>query len=475
DPAETGSFLSVLLDNGVTKARNYGRYLGTRYRNTDNIVWMSGNDFQTYRNPGDDAVVQAVARGIRDVDDRHIHTVELDYQVSGSLDDPGWAPLIELNASYTYFPTYAQVLADYNRPNAIPTFLVEANYEYEHNAADPGTPEILRRQAYWALLSGAAGQLYGNFWTWPFRNGWPSNLDTPGSVQMGFVRFLFEPRRWVDLVPDPSHTTVPAGFGTFADRGALGANDYCTAARTPDGGLMMAYLPTSRTITVGMSRLATAATASWYDPTNGTFAPIAGSPFPNTGSRDFTPPGNHDDGTSDWVLVLEANAAPDTTSPSVPTGLTAPTVSSSSALLQWSASTDNVAVGGYRVYRDGALVLTTPSTSISDGGLLPGTTYSYRVAAFDFANNTSSQSSPLTVTTPGPGPTLIQGSYAVPQTPQSVISAAYNEVQTAGHTNILAIGWNDVTASISSVVDTAGNTYQPAIATQRGNDLSQAI
>src|SRR5262249_11241165 len=124
DPAETGSFLSVLNANGVDKARAYGRYLGTRYRNFDNIVWMSGNDFQSWENPSDDAVVRAVALGIRDTDDRHLHTVELDFLVSGSLDDPTWAALIELNASYTYYPTYAQVLTDYNRDNAIPTFLV---------------------------------------------------------------------------------------------------------------------------------------------------------------------------------------------------------------------------------------------------------------------------------------------------------------------------------------------------------------
>ena len=62
--------------------------------------------------------------------------------ISGSLDDPSWAPLIELNASYTYYPTYAQVLADYNRPSALPTFMVEANYEFEHNAADLGTPRL---------------------------------------------------------------------------------------------------------------------------------------------------------------------------------------------------------------------------------------------------------------------------------------------------------------------------------------------
>src|SRR5262245_44414606 len=194
DPAETGSFLSVLNANGVTKSGNYGRYLGSRYRSFDNIIWISGNDFQTWSNPGDDAVVQAVALGIQDTDNRHIHTVELDYLVSGSLDDPSWAPIIQLNASYTYYPTYAQVLTDYHRPNAPTTFMVEANYEFEHNAADQGTPQILRRQEYWTLLSGATGQLYGNHYTWPFLSGWQNNLDTPGSTQMGYTKALFAPR-----------------------------------------------------------------------------------------------------------------------------------------------------------------------------------------------------------------------------------------------------------------------------------------
>ena len=56
-----------------------------------------------------------------------------------------------------------------------------------------------------------------------------------------------------------------------------------------------------------------------------------------------------------------------------------------------------------------------------------------------------------------------------------MVSATYAGAQTAGDTNIVAIGWNDTTASITSVTDTAGNVYQPAIATFRGNGMSQAI
>jgi hypothetical protein len=76
---------------------------------------MHGNDFQSWRNATDDALVQAVARGIKSIDSNHIHTVELNYLTSGSLDDQSWATLIDLDAAYTHFPTYAQVLTEYNR------------------------------------------------------------------------------------------------------------------------------------------------------------------------------------------------------------------------------------------------------------------------------------------------------------------------------------------------------------------------
>jgi hypothetical protein len=83
------------------------------------------------------------------------------------------------------------------------------------------------------------------------------------------------------------------------------SSDYVTTARTPDGRLVMAYLPTRRTVAVNMSRLAGAATARWYDPSRGTYTQIEGSPFANRGKRTFTPPANNADGDGDWVLILE--------------------------------------------------------------------------------------------------------------------------------------------------------------------------
>jgi len=306
DPAETIDWLSVLRRNGLDKAKTYGRYLGTRYKNFPNIVWMSGNDFQTWSTRSDDAVVQEVANGIKETDPNQMHTVLLNFDVSSSLDDPTWAPIVSLNAAYTYFPTYAKVLDAYNQ-SSIPVFLAEANYEGEDNTSkDPSTPEILRRQQYWALLSGATGHLYGNADTWRFRSGWQGALDTPGAVQMAHLKALFAPRAWQELVPDVTHNVVTQGYGTFSSSGSIHANDYVTAARTPNGKLVMAYVPSSRTVRVDMTKLSGPTTARWYDPAAGTFTVIAGSPFPNTTTHDFDTPGSNADGNGDWVLVLEA-------------------------------------------------------------------------------------------------------------------------------------------------------------------------
>jgi hypothetical protein len=110
----------------------------------------------------------------------------------------------------------------------------------------------------------------------------------------------------------------------------------------------------------------------------------------------------------------------DTTPPTVPTGLTATAISSSQINLSWTASTDNVGVTGYNVYRAGVKVGTTPSTSYLDGGLNASTSYTYNVSAFDAAGNTSAQSAGASATTQaassGGGIPSALGWYQIPNT-----------------------------------------------------------
>ena len=81
--------------------------------------------------------------------------------------------------------------------------------------------------------------------------------------------------------------------------------------------------------------------------------------------------------------------APDTVAPSVPAGLTATPVSPSQVNLSWIASSDNIAVEGYGMFRGGTRIGTATTTSYNDTGLSANTTYTYAVTAFDAAGNTS--------------------------------------------------------------------------------------
>ena len=71
-----------------------------------------------------------------------------------------------------------------------------------------------------------------------------------------------------------------------AATGSVQASNYVTAARTPDGRLVMAYVPEGQTIGVDMSKLAARVRARWYDPTTGTYRRVPGSPFDNAGTRE---------------------------------------------------------------------------------------------------------------------------------------------------------------------------------------------
>ncbi|MFJ2580889.1 glycoside hydrolase family 6 protein [Kitasatospora aureofaciens] len=93
----------------------------------------------------------------------------------------------------------------------------------------------------------------------------------------------------------------------------------------------------------------------------------------------------------------------DTTPPSTPAGLTVTGTTATGVSLSWTASTDNVGVVGYHVYRDGTKVGTSTGTTYSDTGLSPSTAYRYTVDAFDAAGNTSPVSAAVTATTASTG------------------------------------------------------------------------
>ena len=135
--------------------------------------------------------------------------------------------------------------------------------------------------------------------------------------------------------------------------------------------------------------------------------------------------------TATTINVTVSNK--DTTPPSTPTGLSATAPTSAQVALKWNASTDNVGVTSYKIYRNGSTTalatVNAPTTSYADSAVSASTQYSYTVTALDAAGNESGHSAVATVTTPA----------ATDKTPPSIPTNLHS---TATTTNSISLAWN---------------------------------
>lgn len=138
----------------------------------------------------------------------------------------------------------------------------------------------------------------------------------------------------------------------------------------------------------------------------------------------------------------------DEQAPSIPTGLTSSNITESGFTLSWSASTDNVGVTGYNVYRNGTFNSTVTGTTANISGLSASTTYAMTVRAKDAAGNISNSSSVYNVTTAAHIPTTltINGVTASNKVYDGTVSATIN---TSGATLQGVSGGDNVTLGIS--------------------------
>ncbi|HET6148178.1 MAG TPA: DUF4038 domain-containing protein [Polyangia bacterium] len=268
-----------MVTAGTAAMTSWGTYVGNRYKNFDNIIWLEGGD----RSPPNIGLTNAVANAIKAVDTRHLHTAHWAPETMASSLRVTW---LDFNTVYTYQPVYLATTAATSV--GLPFIMIESTYENEGSA----TTAQVRAEAYYPLLTGGVGQIFGNRPIWLFASGWngATGISSPGSVSMTQLQKLFAPRAWTTLVP--AQSAITAGAGTN------GGTDYAVMAKSADGRLAIAYLPTSRAITLNLTGMRTPITARWYNPSNGAFTAIA-SPAATAGVQ-LTPPA-----AGDWALLLE--------------------------------------------------------------------------------------------------------------------------------------------------------------------------
>ncbi|PYV87771.1 MAG: hypothetical protein DMG05_16900 [Acidobacteria bacterium] len=150
-------------------------------------------------------------------------------------------------------------------------------------------------------------------------------------------------------------------------------------------GVFYAYNPLNKTWASKVMQAQTSSVGTLafhalaYDPVDNIFLFITGQP--STGWKTWA-----------YRYAPAGETSTDSTAPTAPTNLGVNVVSSSQIDLSWSASTDNVGVAGYVIYRNGVQIKTATQTDYSDTNLSSATSYSYSVSSYDAAGNISSQS-----------------------------------------------------------------------------------
>jgi hypothetical protein len=280
----------------------YGRFVGTRFRKFDNVLWVQGGDCMPAPGGALEACALEVQEGIRQSGGTALQTGHWSPNSMAS-DEAAFAKAMQLEAVYQYQSPHQACRRAWAHAPPLPAFLVESGYENEHIQ---GSVPPSRKYLYWASLTCTAGIVSGSRPMWLFEAGWDSALDSPGVNDVARLGHLFDTVPWQALVPSGlsgMRVLVTGGGGT------PGGQDEVAAAATADGRALLAYVPPGdgrgeRSFVVDVRALSAAATARWYNPWSGASLPIGR--VPNEAPRWFTTPGDNGSGYDDWVLVLES-------------------------------------------------------------------------------------------------------------------------------------------------------------------------
>lgn len=298
----------------VENARIYGQWIGNRYKNQKNIIWILGGD-RNPRNENDVAIWRAMAAGIVTGVGGQDKALMTFHPQPNSLEDGGSSKWFHNDEwlDFNMFQTghcrennvWDRIQHVYNLEPAKPVLDGEPLYE-DHpvcfNARDLGTSSAydVRKLAWLDVFAGGFGHTYGCHDIWqmyaPHRepvNGphfpWYVAMDLPGAGQLKYLRQLIESRPMFDRVPDQSLITD-----------ALNANDRIQATRGKD--YIFVYSAQGKKFTLNPTKISgKELIANWYNPKNGEVKE-AGR-FSKKAQMDFAPP------TSgyghDWVLIVD--------------------------------------------------------------------------------------------------------------------------------------------------------------------------
>jgi len=293
----------------VESAYEYGKYLGNRYKETPNIIWMNGGDRSAEGK--NFAIWDALARGIRSEDQQHLMTYHPQGERSSSewFHHSDWCDfnICQTSHSQTDYGIYERLLVkDYQLNPVKPCMDAEPRYEDIPIGFKPENgwfdDSDVRQSLYWSLFSGGFGYTYGCNSVWQFyeegrkpmcdaRRSWQEALDLPGSYAIKHAKALLQSFDYLSRVPDQQIIISP------------NQNNLEKVVATRGNNYALIYIPTGKETKISLDQFNSSKQLklSWFQPKSGEKTPI--TMIPAKGNY-LAKPATQGKG-NDWILIIE--------------------------------------------------------------------------------------------------------------------------------------------------------------------------
>ena len=299
----------------------WGQYLGNRFKNKANLIWMVGGD---YTMPQGETFTRMhkILEGIRSTGAMQLAGSEWSDPDSLVTDQQGFTygtnPAtsdMQIDSFYGYGPGQSgQVYDTANRSWArtspvLPGMIEEPMYTYDNYTGVDSSRPAARKYQHWSMTSGGiAGSVWGIKGIWGFDD--LTQLNDVAVRDQQRLYSLYQSFSW--WLMRPSGTGTGFAGRTLIVSGAGTGNSTVTSSITSDGATLIAYVPPTGTaatsFSVDLRSMAGNSRARWWNPTTAAYTDITGGAYSlaNTiDSQPFTSPGDNGTGANDWVLVVE--------------------------------------------------------------------------------------------------------------------------------------------------------------------------
>ena len=287
------TYVDALKDrySGENRAYKYGVWLGNRYKNAKNFIWVLGGDVNPNEDPAVVTLTNSLASGIRSTGDSHPMTFQPSNSGTNSVHSSSY------NFNSQSWLTFNSIQSTPLDPGTIthdialnkPTGVLETGYEGKYTSSD------ILKFTWQAYFSGATYMTYGQTDMYQGQNA----ANTNGIKYSKIARDLVVSRGWLSYTPTSDFITSKSST---------------VASMRKSNSAAMIYLGSDASATVDMSKLNanTSVTVQCLDPTTGNVTTV--STYPASGTQSLT-----GGGLSNAVLLLDASAATGETTPPPPT------------------------------------------------------------------------------------------------------------------------------------------------------------